>query len=270
MICRRHPLRLLVVFAHPDDESFGPAGLLAKYARQGALVFGVFGTRGEFGQTTMFPRPSPATLGRVRERDLVAASRIIGFRAISILPHVDGTLYRLPQAVLTGEVFDAMVQTRPDIVITFGPGGITHHPDHLAIHRAATVAFAQALRVGLGASELYYVAVPPDQASDLNLDGEPDADPNTFIDVSEEFPIKLRALGQHARHILDAREAITRLERDPQTIATLHRAWPPVQPGQRITKLGNSLTGNRRPACTHGRLRENIKESYRVNTLPRT
>ncbi|HEX5414287.1 MAG TPA: PIG-L family deacetylase, partial [Chloroflexota bacterium] len=100
-------LRILVVFAHPDDESFGPAALLAKYAREGAAVFGLFFTPGQFGQTDTLPKPSPAELGRLRTQDLIDATRIIGFQGVDVLDYLDGSLARVPIPRLEADVLTA-------------------------------------------------------------------------------------------------------------------------------------------------------------------
>ncbi len=230
-------MRILVVYAHPDDESFGPAAVLAKYAREGAKIFGLIATRGEHGSTDLQPRPTPRELGQLREQDLRAAAAIIGFTHLDILNYTDGTLETVPTNELMEQILDAIRRYHPEVIITFGPGGITRHPDHLAIHRAVTAAFTRALAEGLGVCALYYDAVPPERAREMGLEGLPDGQPNTFIDVTETYPVKIAALRVHGRHIVDAREMADRLEREPQTVATLYRAWPKVKPGERLTGI---------------------------------
>lgn len=227
-------MRILVVYAHPDDESFGPAAILAKYAGEGAKIFGLVATRGEHGNTDLRPRPSTEELGRLRERDLREAAALIGFTRIVVLNYHDGTLAGVPPRELEDHVMEAIRRDRPQVIITFGPGGITGHPDHLAIHRAAA-AFFRALAEGFGVRELYYDAVPPDLARQMHLEGLPDGQPNTFVDVSATYPIKIEALRIHGRHIVDAREQAERLAQHPQTVATLYRAWPEVRAGERVT-----------------------------------
>lgn len=82
----------------------------------------------------------------------------------------------------------------------------------------------------------------------MNLVGEPDGEPNTRIDVAATFPIKLAALRYHARHVVDAQEMVARLVAEPQRVATLYRAWPPVEPGARITGLLQEAQADRQGA----------------------
>lgn len=229
------PASILVVYAHPDDESFGPAALLARYARAGSAVYGVFATHGEHGRSGV--QPAPGEMARLREQDLRAATGVIGFRAIAFLDYEDGTLTQAPAARLEAQVLDAIKHWTPQIILTFGPAGITRHPDHLAIHRAVVAAFYRARDAGLDLRELYYDAVLPDLAREMGIADDPDGQPNIFVDVQATTQVKLEALRLHARHIEDAHEMADRLEREPQLLATLHRAFPPVPPGMQLTHL---------------------------------
>lgn len=234
-------MRILTVYAHPDDEAFGPAAVLARYAREGAEVHGLCATRGEHGQPlpSMQPPPSPAEMGRLREEDLRAATRLIGYRDVALLAYEDGTLEAVPPVVLEAHVLDALRAFQPQVVLTFGPGGITRHPDHLAIHRATTAAFHRARAEGLPVRALFYDAVPPERAAEMGLLDVPDGQPNTWIAVAETMPVKLEALRLHARHVLDAADMAERLASLPpeQTArATFHRAWPEVPEG--VTMAG--------------------------------
>ena len=233
--------RILTVYAHPDDESFGPAAVLAKYARRGAVIHGVFATRGEQGEPVDGVRASGAALARLREEDLRDAVAVIGYAGIELLGYEDGSLSQVPEEQIEALVFAAINRYLPEIVFTFGPGGITGHPDHQVISRATTAAFHHARAEGVGLRELYYDAVRPDRARQFNLEGLPDGQPNTWIDVNGTSSVKLEALLYHARHVKDARERSERLSQEPETVATLYRAWPEVPPGLRLTGL---MTGD--------------------------
>ncbi len=220
--------RVLTVYAHPDDESFGPAAALASYGRAGAMISGVWATRGEEGETHLDPPPSREELARLREDDLREAAAVIGYARVELLNFPDGGLAAVAIEELEAVVFRAITRHRPEIVLTFGPAGITRHPDHLAVHRATTAAFDRARVTGLGVRELYFDAVLPEHAVEMDLASEPDGQPNTLIDTAETFPVMMAAMRVHARHMKDARERLVQLEREPEAFTTLHRAWPPV------------------------------------------
>jgi N-acetylglucosamine malate deacetylase 2 len=230
-------VRIFVSYPHPDDESFGPAAELAKYARHGAEIRGLFFTRGQKGDSHIRPLPSADELGRLREQDLRAAATVIGFQSIEILDYMDGELADVPMAEFEAHMERYLRAFVPDIVITFGPAGITRHPDHVAIHHATVNAFHRLRADGLLLRELYYDAMPAERAIERGMQDEPDGQPNTIIDVTETTSVKLEALRIHARHIADAREAVARLTRVPRTEALLHRAWPKVPPGTTLREL---------------------------------
>jgi LmbE family N-acetylglucosaminyl deacetylase len=230
------PMRILVVYAHPDDESFGPAAALAAYARRGAEIWGIFASRGERGESWLSPAPSPEELGRLREQDLREATAVLGFAGIEILGYPDGEVDTVPFRELERRVRAALRRYRAEVVITFGPFGITGHPDHRAVHQAVVAAFHRARLAGAAARELYYDAVPPARAGEMGIADLPCGQPNTWIAVTEEDArAQVTALWLHGRHIRDAREMAERLAREPALVATFYRAWPEVRSGERIT-----------------------------------
>src|SRR5687768_15624609 len=87
------PLRLMAILAHPDDESLGFGGTLAKYAAEGVEVSLVVATRGERGwQGDPAANPGPCELGRIREAELRAAGSMLDVREIVFLNEPDGEL----------------------------------------------------------------------------------------------------------------------------------------------------------------------------------
>lgn len=141
---RPSDLTLLAVFAHPDDESFGVGGTLARYSAEGVGVHLVCATRGEAGSVADPSRFRGEDLGALRERELRAAAAALGIRTIRLLGCGDGRLDCCPPTELVGRVVAAIRETRPQVVITFGPDGISGHPDHATISRATTEAVAAA------------------------------------------------------------------------------------------------------------------------------
>jgi LmbE family N-acetylglucosaminyl deacetylase len=138
------PLRILGVFAHPDDESFCAGGTLAKYAADGAEIMIVSATRGDAGQIRDARAATRRTLGAVRERELRLACERLGVRHALCLDYKDGTLKDIEPEVLTRHIARIVREFRPDAVLTFGPDGAYGHPDHVAIGAATTAACALA------------------------------------------------------------------------------------------------------------------------------
>jgi LmbE family N-acetylglucosaminyl deacetylase len=133
--------RLLGILAHPDDESLGFGGALAKYAAEGVETFLVTATRGEAGRFGAAGKGhDPAEVGRVREAELRAAAAVLGVSEVSVLGWPDGGVDRVEPTRAIGEIVSHIRRIRPDVVVTFGPEGAYGHPDHIAISQFATAA----------------------------------------------------------------------------------------------------------------------------------
>ncbi len=133
-------LKLMAVFAHPDDEAFGTGGTLTKYAAEGCDVYLVTATRGEAGEIKEPGLATPANLPTVREHELHCACEIYGIHPPRFLDYVDGQLPIVHQGQAVGKLVRLIRGIKPQVLITFGPDGIYGHYDHIAIHRWATIA----------------------------------------------------------------------------------------------------------------------------------
>lgn len=136
-------LRLLCVLAHPDDESLGLGGVLARYAAEGVATYVVTATRGERGRlgTT---RPGAAVLAPIRERELNEAAGVLGVREVRFLDYLDGEVDRADPAEAVTRIAGHVRALRPQVVITFGADGAYGHPDHIAVSQLTAAAVVAA------------------------------------------------------------------------------------------------------------------------------
>ncbi len=180
-----HRFTLMAVFAHPDDESFGTGGSLARYGADPEVrVVLVCATRGEAGEISDPKLATPENLGEVREQELRCACRALGVDDLFFLDYWDsgmaGTPENMEPQALAMADFDEAVgkivahirREKPDVVVTFDESGGYGHPDHIAIHYHTTAAFTAAadpaqypeqIEAGLEphqAGKLYYTAIP--------------------------------------------------------------------------------------------------------------
>ena len=138
-------LRLLAVLAHPDDESLGFGGTLAKYAAEGIETYLITATRGEYGWFgTQEDYPGETTLGKLREDELRQASQLLGIKETIVLDYVDGHLDEAVHDDIIACIAQYIRRIQPDVVITFDPYGGYGHPDHIAICQFTTAAIIQA------------------------------------------------------------------------------------------------------------------------------
>jgi LmbE family N-acetylglucosaminyl deacetylase len=164
------PLRLMCVFAHPDDESMGAGGTLAKYAAEGVETSLVTATRGQCGWAgDPVQMPSPQVLGAIREAELRQAAAILGLRDVTILDYMDGELDKAEPLEVIGHIVRSIRRARPQVIITFGPDGSYGHPDHIAICQFTTAACQCAVDASFvpeagpphRVDKLYYMAESP-------------------------------------------------------------------------------------------------------------
>src|SRR5215208_4666552 len=127
-------LRILGVFAHPDDESFCAGGTLAKYAASGAEIMVVSATRGDAGQIRDARAATRRTLGAVRERELELACERLGIQHAACLDYGDGTLKDVEPEILTRDVARIVRQFKPDVVITCRGSQHRGHPNSRMAH----------------------------------------------------------------------------------------------------------------------------------------
>lgn len=149
------PLKMMCVLAHPDDESLGTGGTLAKYAGEGIETYLVTATRGErgrFGEGG--PKPPPEVIGRAREAELREAARVLGVREVNLLDYGDGCLDQVNVTEAVSRIAGHIRRVKPHVVVTFGPEGAYGHPDHIAISQLATAAVVAAPDC---VSKLYYL-----------------------------------------------------------------------------------------------------------------
>jgi LmbE family N-acetylglucosaminyl deacetylase len=170
-------VKLMAVLAHPDDESLGVGGTLAKYASEGVDVHLLTATRGDAGRYRGLrpgdpQHPGPGALAAIREAELRAAAAVLGIRDVSVLDFQDRYLDGADPREAVTSIAVHLRRVRPDVVVTFGPDGAYGHPDHIAISQFTTTAVVAAADPafavdGPGAataphsvSKLYYIAWP--------------------------------------------------------------------------------------------------------------
>lgn len=133
---------ILSVWAHPDDESYCCAGLMADAVRKGRRVVCISATRGELGSTDESRWPPGPQLAEIRTRELEACLAILGITEHHWLDYPDGGCADVDDAEAIARIRAIADQVQPDTVLTFGPDGATWHPDHIAVSRWATAAVA--------------------------------------------------------------------------------------------------------------------------------
>ena len=197
--------RFLLIFAHPDDESFIAGGLVRRHADRGAETALVTATRGDAGRVGDPPVCRREELSAVREAELRQAAGILGIGDVHLLDYRDKHLAEAPAAGIRDALVRRIREHRPHVVISFDPGGMNGHADHVAIAGFAVDAVAAAADPRWAGGDgrpyrvprlLWNAPLPPWEVTrPRNLGREPGVD--FVIDVAAQRAAKAAALRAH-------------------------------------------------------------------------
>jgi N-acetyl-1-D-myo-inositol-2-amino-2-deoxy-alpha-D-glucopyranoside deacetylase len=216
---------LLLVHAHPDDESISTGGVMMKAKAHGHRVVLATATRGEVGEIhNMDEESSRPRLGEIRTEELKAAGELLGVDRIEFLGYRDSGMVdtadnkdprsfhqaRLDEAAAKLAVL--MRDERPDVVVTYAEDGVYGHPDHIKAHHVTNATLDLLQREGWSPKKLYYTAIPrsmmeafmaqmPEEAqrqnTNMRIAGTPDELVTTRVDVHDYVAQKRKAFGAH-------------------------------------------------------------------------
>lgn len=191
--------KILIVVAHPDDETFGFGGTIAKYAKEGVEIHVLCATRGESGQ-------GKGDLAKIREQELLRASKILGVKKVEFLDFVDGTLCNNQYHEVAEKIKAKLEEFQPQVVLTFDQGGVSGHIDHIVMSMVTTFVVSRYFKkiklfylhdsktATKIFSRFYYIFFPPGLA-------EKEAD--VVMDISDVWKLKVAAMKEHKSQIHD-------------------------------------------------------------------
>jgi len=274
-------LRLLACFAHPDDEAFPVGGALAAHAGRGVSVRLITATLGEEGEIRQSGSATRETLASVRRAELACSARTLGLTDHVVLGYRDSGMAgtaanHYPEAfinVSSEEVVERLVEEirrfQPQVVLTFEPGGLYGHPDHIAISRHTTEAFHKAADPGAfprqlvnglkphRAARLFYSARPvgfrmeiarrlreagvdfPLPSPERAAEGTPLAEIHLEMNVADQLETKMACILCHRTQTApDWPYNKVPREVSASILGREHyiRGWPPLQPGEKVAE----------------------------------
>ena len=209
---------LLLVMAHPDDESMGAGGLVLRHTRNGISAHLVCATYGEAGWMGKPLGAKEVDLPEIRARELEEAASALAINAVELWDYPDGAVARSDRKEITERIWEQITRVRPRVVIGWGPDGGYGHPDHIAMGAftdAAVAAMAEGDRPAL-----YHIAVDAPLAESygeaMRLVGgtnglplKPQENVDVVIELdSDEVMMKLRAIECHQSQLEDWRIAL--------------------------------------------------------------
>ena len=227
---------ILVLGAHPDDETMLAGGTLALLSRSGLQVHILAATRGEGGEIGDPPAGERASLGAIRERELRCAARALGAASVQFLGYVDPLVgpddelyaFEADFDTLAGQVLHAIETLRADLVLTHGRDGEYGHPAHHLVHEAAAAAISS-----LSSPPLFYTFAATVPGFEDHLWNESDP-AHLALDVRPWLDAKEAAAMCHlTQHALFLRNHPGQTIREAlRTVESFHRQHPRLEPGE--------------------------------------
>ncbi|MBI2587916.1 PIG-L family deacetylase [Candidatus Azambacteria bacterium] len=196
----------LFIVAHPDDESLGPGGTIAKYTAAGHRVLIAWLTRGEVGyKGTTLEQPS-VELAKTREAEARCAAKALGAEP-RFLGFVDGRLAETPREEIVAAIFHLIEDIKPHVVVTMDPASISGHADH----RVTVEATAEAFRRSTIPQKLYYQTIraswlPPERRNLMHI--SPEELITTELDTTAWREQKIRAIQCHQSQLTEFHDGL--------------------------------------------------------------
>jgi N-acetylglucosamine malate deacetylase 2 len=184
--------KLVCIFAHPDDEAFGPGGTIAKFSSQGTKIYEICLTKGDAN--------GDEKLGKIREQELSESAKILGVKNLTFLDFHDGDLKNNNYHEVTDKLEKLLNKIKPDTIMTFAQNGVSGHLDHIAVSMECSylferlkfikniMYFCEKKEVKKIIGKKYFVYFP---------NGYSEQEVDQVIDVSPFFATKLKAMKAH-------------------------------------------------------------------------
>jgi LmbE family N-acetylglucosaminyl deacetylase len=190
----------LVLFAHPDDAEFSCGGTVARWSRDGCEVHYVCITDGSAGSND--PGTTRDAMREVRTRELQAAADVLGVASVTFLGELDGFLEVTPAT--RRKVTREVRRLRPEVILAPDPSRLwygnsyVNHADHKAAGALALSAVMPDAPTRVLFQELEEEGIQPFEVPNLYLVAD---EPDTFVDITETFDVKIKALLAHASQV---------------------------------------------------------------------
>lgn len=207
---KRKNKTIVAVFAHPDDEAFGPAGTLAKFAKSHD-VYILCATKGEIGG-------NHHRLAQIRSRELLKSAKILGVKKVYFLGFIDGTLSNSLYHALAKKIESKLKILRPQTLLTFEHRGISGHIDHIVVSMVTTFVFNRLPFV----TKLLLYCIIDRQRVDINdyfiyfPPGYKKNEIDLVVNIKDYWQTKVKAMMTHKSQIGDGRKILERLKSLPK------------------------------------------------------
>lgn len=214
---------LVCIFAHPDDEAFGPAGTIAKLSKK-YNIYLLCATKGESGQISQKSNLKSQkynsklkSLSNIRADELKRSAKILGIKKVFFLGFRDGTLSNNLYHKLAAKVQLKLKELKPGIVITYEPQGVSGHIDHITVSMV-TMFIAQKLKF---VKEVWQVCRPSSLAKRMDYfiyfpPGYKKSQIDKIVNIKDVWDIKVEAMKAHKSQLKDFKRIMKLLKNQPK------------------------------------------------------
>jgi LmbE family N-acetylglucosaminyl deacetylase len=182
-------MKILYIFPHPDDESFGPASAISKQRRQGHSVYLLTLTRGGATKQRLRYGYSIEKMGEIRSREMECVSSILDLTDLRILDFPDNNLKEMDPRLIEDSIYDEINRVQPHVLVTYPVHGISGFPDHLVTHAAVKRVFSDIKATHRVLRRLAFFTITENMAKlhrSIPLRGSPGEDIDCIIKVNDE------------------------------------------------------------------------------------
>lgn len=232
-------MKILGIFAHPDDEAIIVGGTIAKAVSLGHDVYLVCATKGEASSSYDREYCTEAQLPAVRAKEFMKACEILGATEGKLLNFIDGTLSKQKESAGVAALMTEIKRIQPDLILTFEPEGISFHADHKTVHRWVMKALSDPWFDNRG-TEVYWATVNQGagRAREGKLMGHPAKDITSRVIIEPWKAIKQEAVLAHRTQLplflrtgLITDNQLGRNFKHEYFIRVDHNGQPEVEPG---------------------------------------
>jgi len=191
------PVKLLVISPHPADPEFGIGGTVARWTREGKTVVYVIVTNGDKGSSD--PDLKPAALAKIREKEQMAAAKLLGVQEVTLLRHPDQGIEDEPS--LRKEILKLILTYRPEVVATCDPNNppLISNRDHRVTGRVVLDAVWPTAQAPNTYRDLLDQGLKLHRVKEVLLWGT--AQPNCRYEINDTFDVKMKACRMHQSQI---------------------------------------------------------------------
>ncbi|MDX1640462.1 MAG: PIG-L family deacetylase [Balneolaceae bacterium] len=174
-------MKILYIFPHPDDESFGPAPAISAQLREGFEVFLLTLTKGEATKQRFKLGVNKKEMGEIRFKEMQCVEKTLGLTGMEVLDLPDGELKNMDPIEIENVIESHIHKRKPDVLVTYAVHGVSGFHGHLVTHAVVKRVFCKLKREG---------SDYPKRLGFFTRMGEVDLDGKFRLEVSEDDEIK--------------------------------------------------------------------------------